>query len=157
MDTQCGCFNKLWGEFCNSASPSVLTEPSDDMKQWPDICYIDIVNYLVFPDGVDGKELCNYKSTEAYNYLHSNEIGKVLVLTKIRLELVVYLTTLLWEERVVVCVLTMFRFWVIDLFEYVNIYPTLPNWILPHKSVAYHIKTSWARLLTCVVSVHSQT
>ena len=28
---------------------------------------------------MDGKELRNYKSTEAYNYLHSNNIGKVLL------------------------------------------------------------------------------
>ena len=59
--------------------PSVLTEWADDMKQWPDVSYIDIVNYLVFSEGVDGGELCNYKSTEAYNYLHSNKIRKVLL------------------------------------------------------------------------------
>ena len=35
---------------------SVLTEWADDMKQWPDVSYIDIVNYLVFSEG----ELCCY-------------------------------------------------------------------------------------------------
>ncbi len=58
--------------------PSLLTEWVDDMKQWPDVSYIDIVNYFVFSEGVDGEELRNYKSTEAYNYLHSNKIGTVL-------------------------------------------------------------------------------
>ena len=36
-------------------------------------------NYLIFSEGVDGGELRSYKSTEAYNYLHSNKIGKVLL------------------------------------------------------------------------------
>ena len=40
--------------------PTVLTEWVVDMKQWPN----------------DG--LRDYKSTEAYNYLRSNKIGKVL-------------------------------------------------------------------------------
>ena len=37
------------------------------------------VNFLIFSEGVDGGELRSYKSTEAYNYLHSNKIGKVLL------------------------------------------------------------------------------
>ena len=57
---------------------SVLTEWVDDMKQWPNISFFDI-NYLVFSEGVASKELHNYKSTEAYNYLHSNKIWKVLL------------------------------------------------------------------------------
>lgn len=28
--------------------PSLLTEWVDDMKLWPDVSYIDIINYLVF-------------------------------------------------------------------------------------------------------------
>ncbi|XP_076843040.1 core histone macro-H2A.1 isoform X3 [Brachyhypopomus gauderio] len=48
------------------------------MKLWPEVSDIDIVNYFVFPEGVDGEELRNYKSTEAYNYLYSNKIGKLL-------------------------------------------------------------------------------
>ena len=58
---------------------SVLTEWVDDMKQWPNVSYINIVNYLVFSEGVDGGDLRSYKSTEAYSYLHSNKIGKVLL------------------------------------------------------------------------------
>ena len=37
--------------------PSVLTEQVGDMKQWPDVSSINIANYLVFSEGVDGKEL----------------------------------------------------------------------------------------------------
>ena len=59
--------------------PSVLTEWADDIKQWPDVSYINIVNYVIFSEGVDGGELHSYKSTEAYNYLHINKIGKVLL------------------------------------------------------------------------------
>lgn len=59
--------------------PSRLTEWLDDMKQWPDVSYIDVVNYLLFSEGVDGEELRNYKSTEAYTYLHSNKIGTVFL------------------------------------------------------------------------------
>ncbi len=50
----------------------------DDMKQWPAVTYIDIINYLVLSEGVDGEELRNYKSTKAYSYLHSNKIGRIL-------------------------------------------------------------------------------
>ncbi len=48
---------------------STLTEWVDGIKLWPDVSYIDIVNYFVFSEGVDGEELRNYKSTEACNYL----------------------------------------------------------------------------------------
>ena len=58
---------------------SVLTKWADDIKQWPDVSYINIVNYLIFSEGVDGRELCSYKITKAYNYLHSNKIGKGLL------------------------------------------------------------------------------
>ena len=58
--------------------PSTFTEWVDDMKLWPDVSYVDILNYFVLSEGVDGETLRNYKSTEAYNYLHSNKIGKVL-------------------------------------------------------------------------------
>ena len=43
---------------------SVLTEWADDMKQWPNFSYIDIVNYLIFSEGVDGEELRSYKSIQ---------------------------------------------------------------------------------------------
>ena len=45
----------------------------------PDFSYINIVNYLIFSEGVDYGELHSYESTEAYNYLHNNKIRKVLL------------------------------------------------------------------------------
>ena len=38
-------------------------------------------------------------------------------------------------------------------FRSVNIFTALPNYILLHNSVTYHINTGWARLRTCAVSV----
>jgi len=61
--------------------PTKLTSATswiDDMSQWPAVTYVDIINYLVLSEGVDGEELRNYKSTKAYNYLHSNKIGRIL-------------------------------------------------------------------------------
>lgn len=49
-----------------------------NLKLRPEVCYIDIINYVVFSEGVDGEEIWNYKSTEAYNYLHSNKTNQVL-------------------------------------------------------------------------------
>ena len=59
--------------------PSVLMEWADDMKQWLDVSYINIVNYQIFSESANGRELYSYKSTEAYNHLYSNKIGKVLL------------------------------------------------------------------------------
>ena len=47
------------------------------VTEW--ISCTDIVNYLIFSEGVDGGELRSYKGTEVYNYLHSNNIGKGLL------------------------------------------------------------------------------
>ena len=52
--------------------PSTFTEWVANMKLWPDVSYVDILNYFVLSEGVDGETLRNYKSTEASNYLHSN-------------------------------------------------------------------------------------
>ena len=50
----------------------------DDMKQWPELQEKDLINYFILSEGVDGNEIQNWKSTEAYNYLHSGKIGIVL-------------------------------------------------------------------------------
>lgn len=42
------------------------------------VSYTDIMNYFVFSEGVDDEALRNYKSTEAYNYLHSKKTDHVL-------------------------------------------------------------------------------
>ncbi|KAL2095489.1 hypothetical protein ACEWY4_010208 [Coilia grayii] len=51
----------------------------DDMRLWPSVAYVDILNYLVLSAGIDGESLKNYKSTEAYQYLHSGKVGRVLL------------------------------------------------------------------------------
>ncbi|KAL7407969.1 hypothetical protein ABVT39_016384 [Epinephelus coioides] len=49
------------------------------MKNWPEIRYEDIFNYFVLSLGVDGSTMRNYKSTEAYQYIHSGKVGQVLL------------------------------------------------------------------------------
>lgn len=59
--------------------PSSLLTWVDDMKKWPEVTYGDIFNYFVLSEGVDGAAMRNYKSTEAYQYLHSGKVGRVLL------------------------------------------------------------------------------
>ena len=59
--------------------PRCITKWEDEMKKWPCITYEDIFNYFVLSLGVDGYSMRNYKSTEAYQYLHSGKVGRVLV------------------------------------------------------------------------------
>ncbi len=58
---------------------TTLTDWEDDMKKWPEITYEDIFNYFVLSLSVDGSTMRNYKSTEAYQYLHNGKVGKVLL------------------------------------------------------------------------------
>ena len=52
------------------------TEWVDDMWWWPQVSYGDIFYYLVL--AVDGSAMKNVKSTQAYQYLHSGKVGRVL-------------------------------------------------------------------------------
>ncbi len=56
-----------------------LTDWEDNMKKWPEIRYEDIFNYFVLSLGVDGSTMRNYKSTEAYQYVHGGKVGQVLL------------------------------------------------------------------------------
>ena len=58
-------------------NPSKLTGWVDEMKLWPGVSHIDIINYFVFSEGGDREEMRNYKSTEAFNYFHSNKVGRI--------------------------------------------------------------------------------
>ena len=49
------------------------------MKLWPGVSHIDIINYFVFSEGGDREEMRNYKSTEAFNYFHSNKVGRIFL------------------------------------------------------------------------------
>lgn len=69
------------GQVLRIPHPFKLARWVDDMRLWPAVSYVDIINYFVLSEGVDGEELRNYKSTEAYNYFHSNKVGRVLVHT----------------------------------------------------------------------------
>lgn len=62
--------------------PSIMSPWVDDMRKWPEMSYGDIFNYFVLSLGVDGAAMKNYKSTEAYQYLHSGKVGRVLLHTE---------------------------------------------------------------------------
>lgn len=51
------------------------------MKKWPRITYGSIFSYFVESLASDGEAMDNLKSSEAYQYLHSNKVGRVLVKT----------------------------------------------------------------------------
>ncbi len=59
--------------------PSSLLTWVDDMKKWPELSYGDIFNYFVLSEGVDGAAMKNFKSTEAYQYLHSGKVDRVML------------------------------------------------------------------------------
>lgn len=59
--------------------PSTLVNWEDDMKKWPRITYGEIFRYFIQSVAVDGEAMNNLKSSEAYQYLHSNKIGPVFV------------------------------------------------------------------------------
>ncbi len=59
--------------------PSSLLTWVDDMKKWPELSYGDIFNYFVLSEGVDGAAMKHFKSTEAYQYLHSGKVDRVML------------------------------------------------------------------------------
>ncbi len=58
--------------------PSLTEEWKDDLKKWPRITYSSIFSYFVDSVACDGKAMSNLKSSEAYQYLHNNKVGRVL-------------------------------------------------------------------------------
>ena len=58
--------------------PSTLEGWEDDLK-WPQITYTSIFCYFIDSVGTDGEDMNNLKSSEAYQYLHRNKVGRVLL------------------------------------------------------------------------------
>ncbi len=61
-----------------SISPSLTEELEDDLKKWPRITYNSIFRYFVDSVACDCTAMSNLKSSEAYQYLHSSKVGRVL-------------------------------------------------------------------------------
>ena len=59
--------------------PSAIDNWEDDMSKWPRITYSSIFQYFHESMACDGSAMQNLKSSEAYQYLHSNKVGTVLV------------------------------------------------------------------------------
>ncbi|KAK7104790.1 hypothetical protein V1264_019451 [Littorina saxatilis] len=47
----------------------------DNMRNWPPVTYVKIVNYLMFSEGCDGEAMDNFKSMESYNYFQSRKVS----------------------------------------------------------------------------------
>lgn len=58
--------------------PYTIEGWEDDLKKWPKITYGCIFSYVNTYSAVDGEAMKNLKSSEAYQYLHSNKVGCVL-------------------------------------------------------------------------------
>lgn len=58
--------------------PSAVDGWEDDVKKWPRITYGSIFSYFVASVACDGTAMSNLKSSEAYQYLHSDKVGRVL-------------------------------------------------------------------------------
>lgn len=61
----------------NIPLPSAVTGWEDEVKKWPRITYSSIFSYVVESVSCDGKAMMNLKSSEAYQYLHSEKVGRV--------------------------------------------------------------------------------
>lgn len=59
--------------------PSTIEGWEDDLKKWPQITYTSIFSYIIDSVAMDGEAMNNLKSSEAYQYLHSNKVGRVLL------------------------------------------------------------------------------
>lgn len=59
--------------------PSSVTDWEDEVKKWPRITYASIFSYIIGAVDSDGEAMNNLKSAEAYQYLHSNKVGPVLI------------------------------------------------------------------------------
>lgn len=59
--------------------PTQIEEWEDDMKKWPKITYSGIFSYFLNSLASDGEAMNNLKSSEAYQYLHSNKVGRVVL------------------------------------------------------------------------------
>ncbi|KAL2091269.1 hypothetical protein ACEWY4_013532 [Coilia grayii] len=57
--------------------PSTVTKWEDDVIKWPRITYSSIFSYFIESVSCDGKAMMNLKSSEAYQYLHSEKVGRV--------------------------------------------------------------------------------
>ena len=57
--------------------PSAVTAWEDEVKKWPRITYSSIFSYFNESVSCDGKAMMNLKSSEAYQYLHSEKVGRV--------------------------------------------------------------------------------
>lgn len=59
--------------------PTAIEGWEDDLKKWPQITYTIIFSYFIDLVSSDSEAMNNLRSSEAYQYLHSNKVGRVLL------------------------------------------------------------------------------
>lgn len=59
--------------------PSKVTSWADNMSIWPSITTSKIFSYFIDSMAVDGNAINNLKSSEAFQYLHSDKVGCALL------------------------------------------------------------------------------
>ncbi|MPV02321.1 hypothetical protein FVA96_24295 [Escherichia coli] len=59
--------------------PSKVTSWADNMSIWPSITTSETFSYFIDSMAVDGNAINNLKSSEAFQYLHSDKVGCVLL------------------------------------------------------------------------------
>nr|XP_055075234.1 uncharacterized protein LOC129454684 [Misgurnus anguillicaudatus] len=68
----------LSGDGVTLPHPNSVQNWEDNMTTWPNITYSKICSYYLQSMAIDGKAMDNLKSSEAYQYLHSNKVGCVM-------------------------------------------------------------------------------
>ena len=59
--------------------PSTVQTWEDDMTKWPNVSCANLLLYLTDSTAVDGNRAEALKSVLAYQYLHSEKVGRVLI------------------------------------------------------------------------------
>lgn len=58
--------------------PHCVQNWEDNMQTWPSVTYSKICAYFIESMAIDGKAMDNLKASEAYQYLHSSKVNRVL-------------------------------------------------------------------------------
>ncbi|XP_063073553.1 uncharacterized protein LOC134464036 [Engraulis encrasicolus] len=70
--------NTLTGDGVTIPHPDYVQNWEDSMTTWPNVTYGNICAYFVDSLATDGKAMDNLKASEAYQYLHSQKVGRIM-------------------------------------------------------------------------------
>ena len=58
--------------------PNCVQNWEDNMQTWPSVTYSKICSYIMDSMAIDSKAMDNLKASEAYQYLHSSKVNRVM-------------------------------------------------------------------------------